>query len=48
MFWMRFKSRACVYVEVKSGERGFYERLTIAKREMAYPDAKKDQGPKEW
>jgi hypothetical protein len=23
-------------------------RLTIAKREMAYPDAKKDQGPREW
>lgn len=48
MFWMRFKSRAYVYIGVRCrGEMFLQTRLTMAKREMAYPDAKKDQGPRE-
>jgi len=48
MFWMRFRSRAYGYNEVRCrGEMFLRMRHTMAKREMAYPDAKKDQGPRE-
>lgn len=47
MFWMRFKSRAYAYIEVRCRREFLQRHLTMAKREMAYPDAKKDQGPRE-